>query len=67
MQLLLNGEPVDLSGATIAEILIERGLDPGRSGIAVAINGEVIPRASWNIHPLNDGDDIEVITAMQGG
>jgi len=67
MQLLLNGEPVDTSGATIAEILMERGLDPGRSGIAVAVNGEVIPRTAWIIHPLDDGDEMEVITAMQGG
>jgi sulfur carrier protein len=67
MNLQLNGEPVETGSPTISALLQERGLDPRQPGIAVALNGEVIPRPLWDEHPLNDGDDLEVITAMQGG
>ncbi len=35
-------------------------------GIAVAVNGEVVPRSEWH-RPLRDGDAVEVLTATQGG
>jgi sulfur carrier protein len=38
-----------------------------QSGIAVAVNGEVVPRGSWPDTRLTDGDRVEVVTAMQGG
>jgi sulfur carrier protein len=38
-----------------------------QSGIAVAVNGEVVPRSSWPDTRLADGDRVEVVTAMQGG
>ena len=37
------------------------------SGVAAAVNGEVVPRGSWPDTRLADGDRIEVVTAMQGG
>jgi sulfur carrier protein len=37
-----------------------------RRGIAVALNGEVVPRSEWD-RPLADGDAVEVLTATQGG
>jgi sulfur carrier protein len=37
------------------------------SGVAIAINGEVVRRADWPATPLIAGDDVEVITAVQGG
>ena len=37
------------------------------SGIAVALNGEVVPRGSWPDVRVADGDRVEVVTAMQGG
>lgn len=67
MNLHLNGEPLETGSHTISDLLRERGLDPAQPGIAVALNGEVVPRAGWEAHRLNDGDDLEVITAMQGG
>ena len=38
-----------------------------QSGIAVAVNGEVVPRGSWPDTQLADGDRVEVVTAVQGG
>ena len=39
---------------------------PGR-GVAVARNAEVVHRSQWHGTALADGDDIELVTAVQGG
>jgi len=36
-------------------------------GIAVALNGEVVPRSAWDVTDLRPGDRVEVLTAAQGG
>lgn len=36
-------------------------------GVAVALNGSVVPRDGWDSTVVNDGDAVEVLTAMQGG
>ena len=38
-----------------------------RRGIAVALNGEVVPRSAWDVTDLRPGDRVEVLTAAQGG
>jgi glycine oxidase len=38
-----------------------------RPGTAVAVNGEVVLRRDWNTREVNDGDDIEIVQAVQGG
>lgn len=43
------------------------GLVPPQRGVAVAVNGEVVPRTAWERTPLRDGDRVEVLTAAQGG
>ena len=35
--------------------------------VAVAVNGAVVRRAAWDSTPLADGDQVEVLTAVQGG
>jgi sulfur carrier protein len=37
------------------------------TGIAVAVNGEVVPRSRWLATVLADGDRVDVVTAVQGG
>ena len=37
------------------------------TGVAAALNGEVVRRAAWPQTPLADGDEVEVVTAVQGG
>jgi sulfur carrier protein len=36
-------------------------------GVAVAVNGEVIPRADWSAFSLGEDARVEVLSAMQGG
>ena len=66
VQVNLNGEPRDLpDGSTVAQAVAELTAAP--SGVAAAVNGEVVPRGSWAATPLRDGDQVEVVTAVQGG
>jgi sulfur carrier protein len=64
----LNGVPTDgRDGATIAELLSALGVETQARGVAVALNGEVVPRGSWGERRVADGDRVEALTAMQGG
>jgi sulfur carrier protein len=38
-----------------------------RRGIAVAVNGQVIPRSQHAKTELTDGSKVEIVTAVQGG
>lgn len=38
-----------------------------RRGVAVAVNGEVVPRSTWPDARLAEGDAVEILTAAQGG
>ena len=71
MQIELNGNPTEVSdGVTIAEVigLVGGGRIPeDRRGVAVALDGEVVPRSSWDETRPADGASIEVVAAIQGG
>ena len=53
------------AGLTVAE-LVARWC-PSPRGIAVARNGEVVPRSAWAGTVVADGDRIEIVTAAAGG
>jgi len=62
----LNGQSRDLpDGSTVAQAVTE--LTAAASGVAAAVNGDIVPRGSWTVTRLRDGDQIEVVTAVQGG
>jgi sulfur carrier protein len=68
MRIHVNGEPREVSARTVAELLVElRGPDAPREGVAVAVDGEVIPRADHVTHPLREGARVELIRAVGGG
>lgn len=62
----VNGQDQPLV-ATLDALLRDKDIDPGRRGVAVAINGAVVPRAAWTQTALRDGDTIEIVRARQGG
>ncbi len=68
MKLKVNGETREYSREKCGDVaaLLQSQNAPQR-GVAVALNGRVVPRAEWQNAPLNDGDDIEIIRAVQGG
>jgi sulfur carrier protein len=63
----LNGESEPLAAATVEALLAEKALDTGQRGIAVALNGAVVPRAAWRDTALKPGDSVEIVQARQGG
>ena len=68
MRVLVNGADQLLpDAATVHDAIAATGIEPGRSGIAVAVDGEVVPRARWRQTVLGDGQTIEVLQAVQGG
>lgn len=68
MTIELNGRAVELADeATLADAVGEAGIEPGARGVAVAVDGEVVPRGEWQRVGLHDGQSVEVVGAVQGG
>ncbi|MFI7212362.1 sulfur carrier protein ThiS [Micromonospora maritima] len=66
MELIVNGTGRTLpEGVTVAEVV--RAVTDRERGLAVAVNGEVVPRGGWSASVLRDGDRVEVLSATQGG
>jgi sulfur carrier protein len=68
MIITMNGAQAEVpAGTTLAGLLQRAGQDAAHRGIAVARNGEVVPRSLWNQQNVADGDVVELLTASQGG
>jgi sulfur carrier protein len=66
--IVLNGQRSEVRpGVTVAAVLLDMGLDADARGIAVAVDGEVLPRSRWDSFVLDQEARVEVLTAMQGG
>ncbi|MGA7490223.1 MAG: sulfur carrier protein ThiS [Xanthobacteraceae bacterium] len=63
----VNGHEEPLVAATLAALLEEKAVDTGQRGIAVAVNGAIVPRAAWPHTQLRSGDSVEIVRARQGG
>ncbi len=67
MRLRVNGKLTEApESQTVGEVLAFIGLEDPR-GVAVAVDGEVVPRSVWGITVLKEGQSIEVVRAVQGG
>lgn len=63
----LNGERREVhEPATVAAVVLAAGAPDGR-GVAVAVDGEVVPRGEWATTRVRDGQQVEVLRAVQGG
>jgi sulfur carrier protein len=62
----VNGEPQAVAAATVAGLLDEQGM-LGRRGVAVAVNGEVVPASGWHARELAPGDEVEIVKPVGGG
>lgn len=68
MNVFLNGEQRELrEGATVGDAVRESGAPPEGRGVAVAVDGEVVPRGRWADTLLESGQRVEVLQAVQGG
>ena len=68
MKIHVNGKEKTVdSNLNVHDLLITLELDPGQSGIAVAVDREVIPRTAWQGTELRENSEVEIIRAVQGG
>ena len=68
MTIELNGERVEIgTSATVATAVAQLGADDEPRGVAVAVDGEVVPRSAWEDTPLSEGQKVEIVGAIQGG
>lgn len=78
MNITLNGNSHTVAdGASITTLVSEvtgralaadgRAADGRKLGLAVAHNAQVVPRSLWFATALAEDDDVELVTAVQGG
>ena len=63
----VNGESEPLGVATLDALIADKAIDTAQRGVAVALNGAVVPRAAWRDTVLRAGDSVEIVRARQGG
>ena len=66
MEIVINGTAHQLPDETSLDRAVALITDSA-TGIAVAVNGDVVHRVSWPRVRLAPGDRVEVLTAVQGG
>jgi len=66
MRVTVNGRDRSFETSVSVDGLVS-SLIAARKGVAVAVNGTVVPRSQWTSTALADGDSVEVLTAAQGG
>ena len=68
MTVVVNGESLEIEGrVSVVDVLRRVDVRADAAGVAVARNGEVVPRSAWMTVELDAGDHIEVLHAVQGG
>ena len=68
MTIKVNGNDATVdAGTTITKLPERLDVPPEGRGVAVAVDAEVVPRGAWGTHTLEDGAQVEVVTAVQGG
>ena len=67
MEYTVNGEPrsSDRHITVTAVVEAETG-DAAPKGVAVAVNGDVVPASNWS-YEVSNGDVLDILTAVQGG
>ena len=68
MKIRVNGEEKTVRpNLNVQDLLIALELNPTQSGIAVAVDREVIPKTTWQTTELHENSEVEIIRAVQGG
>ncbi len=67
LEVTVNGEGRRLDPQSVSALIASEGFDPARPGLAVAINGMVVPRRDWDSRALQAGDVIEIVKPFSGG
>ena len=65
MEVFLNGTKIPTEAATLSQLIEQQRIPV--AGIAVALGSRVVRREQWETTPLEEGCEITVIRATQGG
>ena len=66
--IIVNGEERPFPGdGEISSLLTDLGVRGDRKGVAIAVNGELVPRQEWDNVRLAAGDQVELVRPVQGG
>jgi sulfur carrier protein len=66
MDVVVNGERRQVADGACLAAAVSLVTSAG-TGVAAAVNGDVVRRAAWESTWLTAGDEVEVVTAVQGG
>ncbi len=66
MKIKINDKKIDFTGNTLLDLIYLYGFND-KTGIAIAVNGTVVPKAEWQSYFLKEEDEILIITPAQGG
>jgi sulfur carrier protein len=66
VQITVNGQQQETADELKVDELV-RQISDRSTGIAVAVNSEVVPRGCWADTAVRPGDRVDVVTAVQGG
>ncbi len=68
MTIVVNGEARELPpGMTVRGLLDALEVPGGATGVAIAVDAEVVPRGEWDTTELDEGARVEVLRAIGGG
>lgn len=67
MKIILNNQAIDMEEAISLQQLMDQQLGQKQKGIAVAIDGQVIPKSQWSKTEIKNNQSILIIKATQGG
>lgn len=67
MKIKINKVEQELNDGLSLKQVLEQVPNIPQSGIAVAVNGDVVPKTDWDTRTIADGDAITVIRAFYGG
>ena len=65
MGIVVNGNVLDLSDLRLTELLDRLGYSSKK--IAVSINETFVPRSEWSVRVIQPGDQVEVLSVIEGG
>jgi sulfur carrier protein len=67
IQISINGKPreFDVSSMLVSDLVEKLGLTGKR--LAIERNGEIVPRSTFTVTALHDGDTLEIVGAVGGG
>jgi sulfur carrier protein len=63
----INGERREVGDGATIEVAVRAAGAPDARGVAVALDGEVVPRGEWATTEVREGQQVEVLHAVQGG